>query len=151
MFRRLARLTVFGASILGCSSSDHVCTEIACDPQTSPHISVRGAGGGALPAGMYEIRVTTEAGATGATCDRTPSAMVTGCISNSPTLQVTDGATLELVVSGDPKTIRVYVSIDGTEVAAHSFTAKYQDREVNGPGCGYCRIVTVTPEPKIEL
>jgi hypothetical protein len=100
---------------------------------------------------MYEIRVTTEAGASGVTCDRTGSASSTGCISNSPTLEAIGTDNLELVVSGDPKTIRVYVSIDGTEVAARSFTASYQDREVNGPGCGICRIVTVTPEPKIEL
>jgi hypothetical protein len=58
---------------------------------------------------------------------------------------------LQVTVSGDPKSFRMYVSIDGTEVAGKSFTAKYEDREVNGAGCGFCRFVTVTPDPSIEL
>jgi len=100
---------------------------------------------------MYEIRVTTEAGASGVTCDFTDPVSPKICVTRSPTLQVGESNAPEIVISGDPKTIRVYVSKDGSEIAARSFTVKYEDREINGPGCGACRFVTVTPEPKIEL
>jgi hypothetical protein len=145
------RFGVAGAWALGCSSSDHVCTDIGCISDIAPSVSVTGTAGGALPPGMYEIRVTTEAGASGVTCDRTDPASPKSCVSKSPTLQVPDSDIVEITISGDPKTIRVYVSINGTEVAARSFTAKYADVEVNGPGCGTCRNITVTPDPKIEL
>jgi hypothetical protein len=122
-----------------------------CVSQTAPSISISGAAGGALPAGMYEIRVTTEAGASGVTCDRTDATNPKICVANSSTLQVAESNAVAISVSGNPKRIHVYVSKDGTEIAARSFTATYEDREVNGPGCGICRIIAVTPEPKIEL
>jgi hypothetical protein len=99
---------------------------------------------------MYEIRVTTEAGAVDVKCDRTNATTPT-CTGDTEALRVEGTDPLQVTVSGDPKSFRVYVSIDGTEVAARSFTAKYEDREVNGSGCGFCRFVTVTPEPTIEL
>ena len=122
-----------------------------CISETAPHVTITGSAGGGLSPGIYEIRVTTEAGASGVTCDRTNPTSPASCTGGSPNLQVGDADILDIAVSGDPKTIRVYVSKDGTEIAARSFTVKYDDREINGPGCGTCRFVTVTPEPKIEL
>ena len=116
-----------------------------------PILHLTGSGGSALPAGSYAIRVTTEAGASAVTCPVTDSATRTTCTGDSSALKATGTGTLEIVVLGEPKTMRVYVSRDGTEIAARSFTATYEDRETNGGGCGTCRFVSVTPNPTTEL
>ena len=123
---------------------------MTCVSETGPRITLAGSGGGALPAGMYEVRVSTDAGAVAVTCDRTDRIAPKDC-TGSPTLLSEGTDPLVITVTGDPTSFRVYVSIDGKEVGARSFTAVYEDREVNGAGCGFCRFVTVTPDTTIEI
>jgi hypothetical protein len=146
-----AVLLCAGASALGCGSLGRACTEIGCIPGT-PLISISGANGGPVPPGTYEFRVTTEAGAEAITCDLTDPMSPTASCTNAPSTSGTvSGGVVDISASRDPKTIRVFVMKDGTEIAARTFTATYEDREINGPGCGTCRLVSVTPDPKIVL
>jgi hypothetical protein len=144
----LAAAALLALAPSGCITKS--CTEMGCTDSLTVKLSL--VGKQPLSPGTYLVDVVTNTESAMLTC-LIPSATgvlsccegATATISGCPVGQPPSITVIEVFIAGEPHTVSVKVSREGTLLGLHEFPPTYKTHYPNGPDCpGKCR--TVQPE-----